>query len=177
MLVGLGSRDWENCQCAVCTTFACYVVHRSGVNMVQVWGSGLRGGRATRANDRRLDVGVVGANAGGLFLSPKCSPWPRKEKVSRSGLGWARGERPAPSRCETGLATVGLSFAHILFFIFFLLADFHLQLVLCLLLSDDIRPARFFLFPLSRTGPLQTAANPRHGVNLLGARTHFTAAA
>lgn len=55
-----------------------------------------------------------------VSLLPKSAPWPhwlpwqacpRKGKVSRSGLGWARGERPAPSRRETGLATVGLPFA------------------------------------------------------------------
>lgn len=84
------------------------MLYTGRTKMVQVWGSGLRGARATRASDQRLDVGVVGAGAGGLFLFQKLDLategkgfplWP--------GLGW--GERPAPSRCETGLPTVGLS--------------------------------------------------------------------
>lgn len=47
------------------------MLYTGQTKMVQVWGSGLRGGRATRASDQRLDVGVVGAGAGGLFLFQK----------------------------------------------------------------------------------------------------------
>lgn len=63
---------------------------------------------ATRASDQRLDVGVVGAGAGGLFLLESSNlPTEGKGFPLWAGLGW--GERPAPSRRETGLATVGPS--------------------------------------------------------------------
>lgn len=46
------------------------MLYTGQTKMVQVWGgSGLRGARASRASDQRLDAGVVGVGAGGLFLS------------------------------------------------------------------------------------------------------------
>lgn len=73
------------------------MLYTGQTKMVQVWGSGLRGGRATRASDQRLDVGVVGAGAGGLFLFPKARPGhggKRFPALAWAGLGGTA--RPFP---------------------------------------------------------------------------------
>lgn len=116
--------------------------------MVQVWGSGLRGGRATRASDRRLDVGVVGANAGGLFLSPKSSPWPRKEKFP--ALGWAGlggNGPPLPAVKQGWQRLVYLFLTCFLFSFFFLNFIFNLPFASsCLMISGRLV---FFVSPYS----------------------------
>ena len=87
VLLGLGSQRWENCQCVrpevmLCCTPVRPKWFRSGAVGCEVGG-------ATRAIDRRLDVGVVGAGAGGLFLFQKLDLTSGHGGKMFPALGWA----------------------------------------------------------------------------------------
>lgn len=63
---------------------------------------------------------------------------------------WAGGERPAPSRCETGLATVGLRLFFLFFFFFFSFLLFPLCLFFLPLLQVQAGSGEvLFIFSLS----------------------------
>lgn len=169
VLLGLGSRcgkiEHVYYQGMLCCTPVRPKWCRSGAVGCEVQG-------ASRASDLRLDVGVVGAGAGGLFLLQKDDLaaegkgfplWP--------GLGWG-GNGPLLPAVKQGWQRLVCLCSPLFFFL--------TGSVLTLFSASPIRwegsGQLMFSLPPSRTGPLQTAAEPRPGVRTGGARTRPAAA-
>lgn len=116
----IGQQTWEKLRGCCYAMGCCIPVRPKGFRSGGASGCVVKG----RVSDQRLDVGVwVWAYGCGRLLLYELDLTSEGKGLSRSGLswaelGWARGERPAPSRCETGLATVGLIFLPLFLFVF-----------------------------------------------------------